>query len=259
MRVIGAGFGRTGTLSLKVALERLGADPCYHMREVFEYPSHADGWEAALRGEPVDWETMLGGYEATVDWPGCTFYERLMDAYPEAKVLLSVREPKRWYESTRDSIYAVHRATSGSRLARAALPVAGLFAPAQVRTTRMINTLIWRYTFDGRFEDERYAVAVFKRHNEEVRRRVPASNLLVYEVSEGWGPLCEFLEVEVPDEPFPHLNDAADFKKTVRRSLAAALAVPVALALATGLVLLRLRRRQRARGVSEFAPVPRRS
>ena len=98
LKVIGAGFGRTGTMSLKVALEELGFDPCYHMSELFENSSHADLWNAAADGERVDWEALLGGYAATVDWPGCSFYEELMEAYPDAKVLLSVRDPERWYE-----------------------------------------------------------------------------------------------------------------------------------------------------------------
>jgi len=101
VKVIGAGFGRTGTMSLKVALETLGFGPCYHMMELLAYPEHADVWEAARRGEAVKWDGILGEYDAAVDWPACTFYEELMERYPEAKVLLSVRDPDRWYESTR--------------------------------------------------------------------------------------------------------------------------------------------------------------
>jgi len=105
MKVIGAGFGRTGTASLKVALETLDFSPCYHMTEVFAHPEHADFWVAAFRGEPVDWDGVLGGYEAAVDWPACTFYEELMERHPEAKVILTVRDPERWYESVRNTIY----------------------------------------------------------------------------------------------------------------------------------------------------------
>src|ERR687893_2377401 len=109
LEVIGAGFGRTGTVSLKAALEELGFSPCYHMIELFKHPEHADPREAARRGERVDWDGVLGGYGATVDWPACSFYEELMEAYPDAKVLLSVREPGRWYESTRNTIYELSR------------------------------------------------------------------------------------------------------------------------------------------------------
>ena len=93
MKVIGAGFGRTGTMSLKVALETLGFDPCYHMTEVFAHPDHAGFWISAWREEPADWDGILGEYEAAVDWPACTFYEELMERNPDAKVILSVRDP----------------------------------------------------------------------------------------------------------------------------------------------------------------------
>ena len=114
MKVIGAGFGRTGTMSLKVALEKLGFGPCYHMTEVFAHPEHTHFWLSAWRGEPADWEGVLGDYEATVDWPACTFYEELMERYPGAKVLLSVRDPDRWYESTRSTIYELSKITARS-------------------------------------------------------------------------------------------------------------------------------------------------
>src|SRR5690242_7699355 len=105
LKVIGAGFGRTGTLSLKVALEELGFGPCYHMIEVFQYPEHAKLWEAATQGKPIDWDQIFANYQATVDWPGCTFYADLMARYPDAKVLLSVRDPETWYESVMSTIY----------------------------------------------------------------------------------------------------------------------------------------------------------
>ena len=105
LEVIGAGFGRTGTMSLKVALEDLGYGPCYHMIELFEHPNHVERWEVAVRGEPVDWEEMFAGYRATVDWPGAAFFKELSERYLEAKVILTVRDPERWYESARDTIF----------------------------------------------------------------------------------------------------------------------------------------------------------
>ena len=240
MRVIGAGFGRTGTKSLQAALEELGFGPCYHMTELFEHPEHAEYWDAARRGETVDWEGFLGDYEATVDWPACTFYEKLMETYPDAKVLLSVRDPDRWYESTRDTIYELSRLTVISPLSRLTFRLVGLFVPGIGKIGRMNNRLIWRDTFDGRFEDEEYAKAIFERHNAGVRSRVPPEKLLVYEVREGWGPLCDFLGVEAPDKPFPRLNDAAEMRGRVRMVRAVSLAVPaiLALLLAGGLYLL---------------------
>ena len=118
MKVIGAGFGRTGTASLQSALGELGFGPCYHMYEVFANPGHADFWRAAWRGGPADWDGVLGGYEAAVDWPACTFYEELMERNPDAKVLLSVRDPERWYESTRQTIYKIGKISTGSPFSR---------------------------------------------------------------------------------------------------------------------------------------------
>jgi hypothetical protein len=245
VKVVGAGFGRTGTMSLKAALETLGFGPCYHMIEVFEHPEHAGFWQAAWRGEPVDWDGLLGGYEAAVDWPACTFYEELLQRYPDARVLLSVRDPERWYESTRDTIYQISKITAGSRLSRAVFAFVGLFVSGVFEIGRMGNKIIWQGTFDGRFEDRSHAIEVFVRHNEEVKRRVPAEKLLVFEVKEGWGPLCEFLGVAEPDKPFPRLNDAAQMRRRIRAVQALSLAVPAVLALLATVALALLGRRAR--------------
>ena len=244
MKIIGAGFGRTGTSSLKVALEELGFGPCYHMTEVFAHPEHAESWDAARRGEKVDWDGFLDGYGAVVDWPACTFYEELMAKYPDAKVLLSVRDPERWYESTRNTVYELSRISVISPVSRLTFRLVGLLVPAIGAVARMNTKLIWEDTFDGRFEDRDYAKSVFERHNAEVQRRVPPEKLLVYEVKDGWEPLCDFLGVEVPEGPFPRLNDTASMRRRVRAVRAVSIAVPaiLALLLAGGLYLLRVRR-----------------
>jgi hypothetical protein len=256
MEVIGAGFGRTGTTSLKAALERLGFDPCYHMTEVFAHPEHADFWVAAWHGEPVDWEGVLGDYEATLDWPACTFYEELMRRHPEAKVLLSVRDSERWYESTRSTIYELTRLIEGSTISRVIFGLVSLlvFGGFTGRRSSLANDLIWQGTFDGRFEDKAYAIEVFERHNEEVKRRVPQEHLLVYEVKEGWGPLCEFLGVPVPDEPFPRLNDTAQMRRGMKTMRALTIAVRVAPALLVAAALVLLIRRARDREQSPASP-----
>jgi hypothetical protein len=250
LRVIGAGFGRTGTTSLKAALETLGLDPCYHMTEVFAHPRHAEVWRSAWRGEPVDWDAILGPYEAAVDWPACTFYEELMERYPEAKVLLSVRDPERWYESTRTTIYELSRVLAGSRTARVAFGLVSLLAFGGFARSGAGDEIIWNGTFGGRFEDKTHAIEVLERHNEEVKRRVPPERLLVYEVKEGWGPLCEFLGVPDPDEPFPHLNDAAEMRRGIRVLRALSVAVPASIGLLAGALLLSLLRRSRRQVLS---------
>ena len=248
MKVIGAGFGRTGPASLKAALETLGFGPCYHMMEVFANPEHANLWRAAWRGEPVQWDGILGGYEAAVDWPACTFYAELMERYPDAKVILSVREPVRWYESTRSTIYELGRISTGSPLSRLSFALLSLFLFGTFKTGQgpMTEDIVWRGTFDGRFEDKSHAIEVFNRHNEEVRRRVPQDRLLVYEVKEGWEPLCGFLGVEEPDTPFPHLNDAAEMRRRMLSVRVLGVAVPTALALLIIATLALFRRHARA-------------
>jgi hypothetical protein len=244
LEVIGAGFGRTGTMSLKVALEKLGFGPCYHMTEVFANPEHVELWEAAARGEPLDWDKVFGDYRATVDWPGASFYEGLMEKYPDAKVILTVRDPERWYESARSTIYNVQNVASSP-----VFSLAALFVP-RLRDLRraalMAADLVWKRTFDGKFEDREHAIEVFERWNEEVKERVPPEKLLVYEVKEGWEPLCEFLGTTVPkDKPFPHHYDRKTFRRMIRRRLALTVAMPAVAASLVGLALLRLRKRGR--------------
>jgi sulfotransferase family protein len=199
LKVIGAGFGRTGTFSLKIALEELGFGPCYHMIEVPDKPGATEQWDAIARGAPADWHRVFAGYQATVDWPACTFYTELMQAYPDAKVLLTVRDPEQWYESASRTIYPVtHR------------------DPLSLHA-RMVNTLVWEGTFAGTFEEQDSAIAVFLQHSESVKQQVPPEKLLVYDVKEGWEPLCAFLGVAAsPEKAFPHRNDRANFLGNVR-------------------------------------------
>ena len=247
MKVIGAGFGRTGTLSLKTALEELGFAPCYHMVELFNNPDDVDQWEAASRGEVVDWETFLAGYQATVDWPGCAFYKELMLVYPEAKVLLTVRDFDKWYESVLATIYETSRSFARMRTAPVrSFFIGRLFPAGRMRVVRLINNLIWEKTFGGNFEDKAYAQAVFDQHIEEVKRLVPADRLLVFDVKEGWEPLCAFLGAAVPaNKPFPHRNERAGFagnrfRQQERRRRANALLAVSVLAVLMFLLLRRV-------------------
>ncbi len=152
---------------------------------------------------------MFEGYEATVDWPGCSFYEQLMAEFPDAKVVLTVRDSDAWYDSTERTIYAAQAAIRENELSGGTQP------PPSAELMRVISTLIWDGTFGGRFTERDHAIAVFERHNEAVKATVPADRLLVYEVAEGWEPLARFLGVERPDTPFPRLNDTAAFREMV--------------------------------------------
>lgn len=211
LKIIGAGFGRTGTLSLKVALEELGFNPCYHMTELLARPGDFAFWEAAAESKPVNWHDIFDTYQATVDWPGCTFYKDLMQEYPDARVLLTTRDPESWYESAKSTIYQVSRMINGSLFSRILIRVVRFFGINGPRVGSLANILVWDKTFHGRFADKAYAIEVFNEHIEEVKSYVPADKLLVYQVKEGWEPLCAFLGVEVPNKPFPRLNDRESF------------------------------------------------
>ena len=223
--MIGAGFGRTGTTSLEAALEQLGFGPCYSMQDSLESPEQVEAWDAAARGEPVEWHALLKGYRSALDWPAASFYEELMEAYPGAKVILTIRDPESWYESTMNTIYGVPKTIYASPV----ISVMRLFANRTSRAARMTEGVIWEGTFSGKFEDKEYAIGVFERHIEEVKERVPPEKLLVYSVKQGWEPLCEFLGVEEPaGKPFPHLNDTKSFLGEVRRRFVLPAAVAIA-------------------------------
>ncbi|MEU4802848.1 sulfotransferase family protein [Actinosynnema sp. NPDC023587] len=210
MKVIGVGFGRTGTLSVKAALEELGFGPCYHMVTAVERPEHLRLWNAAHRGDRVDWDQVFAGFESTVDWPACDFRPELVERYPDAKVVLTVRDPERWYDSFADTLVPLW--TEDSAVAAT--------APERYREYfRLVRGIATR-TFGGRLEDKAHVVEVYRRHNDEVRAAVPADRLLVHEVKDGWEPLCRFLGVPVPTgREFPHLNDRASYHAMVERLL----------------------------------------
>lgn len=191
------------------ALEMLGFKKCYHMVEVFQHPEHIRLWQAAADGKPGAWDQLFEGYDATVDWPGCTFYKELMQKYPDAKVLLSLRDFERWYISASETIYPISK--------RFPINLVGPFLPRVGAQMRMVNTLVWDGTFHGRFQDRGHAREVFEAHIAEVKRVVPPERLLIYEVREGWEPLCRFLQVPVPQGVnFPHLNDSSQFNKRIK-------------------------------------------
>ena len=221
LEVIGAGTGRTGTTSLKLALEQLGFSRCYHMVELLEHPEDVAYWERANRGKPVDWDALFAGYRATVDYPGYVHYKALMQRYPEAKVILSVRDPEAWYESALATIYRAGPGLAQKLKMGLLLP----FSPKLRKLLRVFKMVgqLWAGRFEGRFEDKAFAVAKFREHNEEVKRTVPADRLLIYEVREGWEPLCEFLGVPVPNTPFPRSNDRQAFQDQQKQGLRALL------------------------------------
>jgi hypothetical protein len=207
MKLIGAGFGRTGTMSLKAAIERIGYGPCFHMIDLIGDPKPLPHWQDAAAGRPVDWEAAFEGWEATVDWPGCTWWDQLIETWPDTPVLLNTRDKEAWYQSCLKSIYAAGQAGMRGELGEGTGP------PPPPEVMKFINGSIWGGTFQGRFEDKQFAFEVFDRHYDAVRKGVPSDRLLEYEIGDGWEPLCAFLGVDVPDEPFPRTNDTAAFRE----------------------------------------------
>jgi hypothetical protein len=193
LKVIGAGFGRTGTMSLKHALQMLGLGRCYHMEEVM-LNGHFDRWEVAAQAAEPDWDGIFAGFTATVDWPAATFWRQLVDYYPQAKVILSVRDSSEaWFESTQRTILSPQ-----------------LIAMLPPEMKEMLWHTIWRL-FDGKINDRDRCIEVYERHNAEVIAGIPADRLLVYKPGDGWEPLCDFLGCAVPTEAYPRLNDSAAF------------------------------------------------
>jgi len=197
LRVIGAGLGRTGTMSLKGALERLLGAPCYHMIEVFPRPAHFGLWTAAARGEPVDWHALFDGFQATVDWPASAFWKEIAQAFPEALILLSTRDSaESWWKSASQTIFRVATADRSN-------PVA-----------KMVDA-IFEARFTKAIDDRDAAIAAYERHNADVRANAPRDRLVEWTPKDGWGPLCKALGVAVPAEPFPHVNTTDEFKARI--------------------------------------------
>jgi hypothetical protein len=200
LQVISSGFGRTGTKSLKAALERLGFGPCHHMHEIVENPGQVRHWQTLAAGGEVDWNVVFEGYNSQVDWPGAHVWRELSGAFADAKVVHTVRPEDKWWASFEKTI--------GKLMARyEELPL----PPHIVDILRVWNQLVGIGTFGGVLDDRDTGIAAFRRRTQEVREALPADRLLVFDVAEGWEPLCGFLNVPVPEEPFPHHNLRADF------------------------------------------------
>jgi hypothetical protein len=205
LKLINAGLGRTGTTSLMAALDQLGFGPSYHMLDLVSTEESLEQWEKILcDGQQPDWEAIYEGYTSAVDGPNAIYYEQIMKAFPEAKVILTLRDAERWYQSTHDTVYQFavkyqeNPAETGSR---------------QSRLYRVTNAMFWDGLFSGRFADKEYAMEVYRNHNQEVIHSVDPGKLLVYDVKQGWEPLCAFLGADVPPEDFPHLNNSESMRK----------------------------------------------
>lgn len=212
LQIIGAGYGRTGTMSLKHALEMLGFGPCYHMIELTNEPERVGHWLQAAKGKKVKWEKLFEGYQSIADFPGCLYYQSLLQAYPQAKVILTVRDAESWYKSARSTIFRSY--PSGGQLAYIAK---NYWFSKRVRQLMQVGWLIQKTIFWQTFRMRQFSPASamrrFEQHNEEVIKHVPPQQLLVYNVKDGWEPLCQFLQVPIPQVPFPQTNKGDHFHK----------------------------------------------
>jgi Sulfotransferase domain len=213
LKIIGAGFGRTGTASVCAALNQLGF-PSYHMLEVLENKqnkSHMDFWIEVANGEAGaqhDWEQVFANYTATVDNPGCCVWRELMVAYPQAKVLLTLhpRGPVAWHDSTLETIYFTETSWQFK-----VLKMVSPFA----RKMAAMGRLIWQRSHQGTISNRAKAIAHYQQHVEEVKAAVAPERLLIFTADQGWKPLCDFLGVPIPALPFPNVNDRAEFIKRI--------------------------------------------
>jgi Sulfotransferase domain len=203
LKIIGAGMGRTGTASLKVALEALDIGRCYHMSEVLKNPEFTKDWINAAEGN-ADWDRIFSGYSATADNPACNYWKELAAWYPDAKVILTIRDADKWFDSTNETIHSVE--------------FAGFMKNSPFG--EMVQKTIWD-RMENRMQNREYMVRFFTDRSAEIMASIAPERLLVYQVSDGWGPLCEFLDVHVPDMEFPRINSRNETKELLANLMAA--------------------------------------
>ena len=207
LKVIGAGPGRTGTMSLKHALEHLGYGPCHHMSACFGSRQQTRWFLEAAEGKAVDWNSVFNDFQAAVDWPAAAYYSELLKTFPDARVVFSYRHPEEWYRSVSETIFNV----------ASSIPawVRFLFPHAE-RLALMIEKTIWQNELGGKFQDRGHALNFFEERLKQVKAAVPQEKLLVHAAADGWEPLCAFLEVGVPNIPYPRLNEPAKITRVIR-------------------------------------------
>ena len=203
LSVIGAGFGRTGTESMKTALEMLGLGPCLHMKVILADPKQEAYWRTVLKdegqGKSPNWDEAYKGWQSGVDFPTAYYWRELSEYYPDAKILLTIRDAESWYESTANTILKI---------------LEKLTDPDSIGL-RMISEGV----FHGRLADRDYAIDLYEKHNAAVRKAIPADRLLVYDLGDGWDPLCAFLGKPIPEEPYPSSNDGEEFHAFFERRM----------------------------------------
>ena len=212
IKIIGAGFPRTGTTTLKRCLETLGYNHVYHMKELLVNPERLHYWKQLSETGDTDWENLYEGYDATVDFPGYPWYKEHMKQYPDAKVILTVRDFEAWYKSVDNTVYRAGPQTPFEKIKMMGKLLINPRARNVVKCIKFFKGVFFAKELQGKFLDKEYAKQVWENHISDVKAYVPQEKLLVYDVRDGWGPICKFLGVPEPAEPLPHLNKKENFK-----------------------------------------------
>ena len=212
IKVIGAGLPRTGTTTLKSSLEKLGISKTYHMKELLVKPDNLHYWLTLDETGTTDWDNLYDGYQATVDFPGYPYYKEHMLRYPDAKVILTVRDFESCHKSAYSTVWQAGPQTVPEKLKMMYRLITDSNIRKVIKCIKMVKRVLWAEQFQGRFLEKDFAEKVWNKHIEDVKAHVPEDKLLVYDVRDGWGPLCAFLELPEPSEPLPHLNKNENFK-----------------------------------------------
>lgn len=216
IKIIGAGFPRTGTTTLKKALETLGYKDTYHFKDLIANPKKLKHWKELEESSNTNFEQLFDGFQATVDFPGYPYYKILMDKYPDAKVILTKRDVDKWYESTLKTVWKAGPQTVLAKIVLLSKMIFNTSLREIFLCIKFMRKTYLKKQFNNNFASEANAKAMFFKHIEDVKKHVPENKLLIYEVSDGWQPLCDFLDKPIPDEAFPHLNKKENFHEMVK-------------------------------------------
>lgn len=219
LKVIGVGGPRTGTTSLKDALEILGFGKCLHMESLFNDPDLVKYWVELFETGTTDFDTLFDGFQSTSDFPGYMLYKELYERYPDAKFILTLRDPEAWYESAYNTVYSVTQRTIWQKLGLMKKMLLSARFRKLAKVFGLVRTYLWGRQFQGQFHDKEKALEIYTRFSDEIRAFIPADQLLEIRISEGWEPLCAFLNVPVPDVPFPHKNQRRQFHEQISNLL----------------------------------------
>lgn len=219
IKVIGVGLPRTGTASLKVALDVLGFDRCYHMEGVFNKPEDVKYWHEIYENGTTDYDTLFEGFQSSVDFPGCLVYKNLLEKYPDAKLVLTSRDAEDWYESAANTVHSVTPQTFPQKWAMFKKMIRSARFRKLAKCFRLVEKYLWKGLFEGKFKDRAFTIAKYNAYIGEIRAAVPTEQLLEFSIADGWEPLCKFLDVPVPDQPFPHKNKRKDFQEQLGKML----------------------------------------